>query len=148
MFTPDQRRAAAEMYRVCRPGGTIAMANWTPAGFIGQLFKTIGSHIPPAPGVKSPALWGTEAALRELFPAAASIALTPRQFVFRYLSADHFLNFFRTYYGPMHKAFLALGDKAPALEADIRALIARLNTATDGTLEVPSDYVEAVIRKA
>ena len=149
MFTADQSKAAAELARVCRSGGQIALANWTPTGFIGQVFKTIGQHVPPPAGVKSPALWGTEAALQELFGASAiSIDVTPRLFQFRYLSEDHFLEIFRTYYGPMHKAFLALGDKGEALDADLRNLLARFNVAEDGTLVVPSEYVEVVIRKA
>ncbi|WP_422365359.1 class I SAM-dependent methyltransferase [Pelagibius sp.] len=149
MFTPDQAKAASEMLRVCRSGGQIGLANWTPEGFIGQVFKTIGKHLPPPAGVKSPALWGTEAALRELFGSAAvSIDLTPRLFNFRYLSPDHFMEVFRTYYGPIHKAFLALGDAGGALDSDLRALLDRFNVATDGTLIVPSEYAEVVIRKA
>ncbi|WP_420349802.1 class I SAM-dependent methyltransferase [Pelagibius sp.] len=149
MFTPDQAKAAAELARVCRSGGVIALANWTPEGFIGQVFKTLGKHLPPPEGVQSPARWGTEQALRELFgEAAASIDLTPRQFTFRYLSVDHFIDVFRRYYGPIHKAYLALGEASDALDADLRALLTRFNTASDGTLVLPSDYVEVVIRKA
>ena len=148
MFTADQDKAASELLRVCRRGGTIALANWTPEGFIGQVFKTIGKHVPPPAGVKSPALWGTEAALRSMFGHGASaIDLTPRRFNFRYRSADHFIDFFRTLYGPMHKAFEALGEKGAALETDLRALLQQMNTATDGTLVVPADYVDVVIRK-
>jgi SAM-dependent methyltransferase len=149
MFCADHDRAAAELLRVCRPGGVIAMANWTPEGFIGQVFRTLGRHLPPPPGVRSPALWGTEAAIRAMFGAgAASIELIPRRFAFRYRSAGHFIDHFRAFYGPMHKAFQALGDNAPALEADLRALLERMNAADDGTLVVPSDYVEVVIRRA
>lgn len=149
MFTPDQARAASELSRVCRSGGQIAMANWTPEGFIGQVFKTIGKHLPPPAGVKSPALWGTREALQALFAETAlTVDLTPRLFTFRYLSDDHFLEVFRTYYGPIHKAFLALGDAGAALDADLRALLNRFNIATDGTLVVPSEYVDVVIRKA
>jgi SAM-dependent methyltransferase len=149
MFVADHDRAARELARVCRPGGVIAMANWTPEGFIGQLFRTIGRHVPPPPGARSPALWGTEAAIRSMFgPAAASIALVPRRFVFRYRSADHFIEQFRSFYGPVHKAFLAAGDGAAALEADMRGLLEGMNAARDGTLVVPSDYVEVVIRRA
>jgi ubiquinone/menaquinone biosynthesis C-methylase UbiE len=149
MFCADHDRAAAEMLRVCRPGGTIAMANWTPEGFIGQVFKTIGRHLPPPPGARSPALWGTEAAIRAMFGSgAASIALMPRTFNFRYHSVDHFIDFFRRFYGPMHKAYLALGDNAAALDVDLRALLDRTNVAADGTLVVPADYIEVVIRKA
>ena len=149
MFTPDQARAASELSRVCRSGGQIAMANWTPEGFIGQVFKTIGKHLPPPAGVKSPALWGTREALQALFAETAlTVDLTPRLFTFRYLSDDHFLEVFRSYYGPIHKAFLALGDAGAALDADLRALLGRFNVATDDTLVVPSEYVEVVIRKA
>ena len=109
MFTPDQDKAAAEMLRVCKPGGKIGLANWTPDGFIGQLFKTLGRHVPPPAGVKSPALWGTRARLDEMFGAqAASITAEPRMFVFRYRSPEHWLDVFKTFYGPMLKAFAAL----------------------------------------
>jgi ubiquinone/menaquinone biosynthesis C-methylase UbiE len=149
MFTADHGKAAAEMLRVCRPGGTIAMANWTPEGFIGQVFRTIGKHLPPPPGAKSPALWGTREAIEAMFGAgAASIELVPQSFAFRYRSAEHFVEVFRTWYGPTHKAFQALGEGGAGLEADLKALLDRLNTADDGTLVVPSAYVEVVIRKA
>ncbi|MEQ9556440.1 MAG: class I SAM-dependent methyltransferase [Rhodospirillales bacterium] len=148
MFTPDQERAATELLRVCRPGGVIALANWTPQGLIGQMFKTLGNHLPPAPGVKSPARWGTAKGIVDLFAAGAAIDLTPRQFTFRYLSADHFLDVFRTYYGPVHKAFMALGDRQDALDHDLRDLLERFNTSSQGALTAPADYIEAVIRKA
>jgi ubiquinone/menaquinone biosynthesis C-methylase UbiE len=150
MFTPDQERAASEMRRVCRSGGTIAMANWTPDGIIGQVFKTLGRYLPPPAGVKSPALWGTQARIGELFGAKAdSIDLTAREFVFRYPSNDHFMDIFRTYYGPMHKAFLALDeDRQKKLDADLRAVLDRFNTVNDGTLVAPGAYVDVVIRKA
>ena len=109
MFTPDQDRAAAEMVRVCKRGGKIGLANWTPEGFIGQLFKTIGKHVPPPAGAKSPALWGTRARIAELFePHATSIKSAQRNFVFRYRSPEHWLEVFKTYYGPVLKAFAAL----------------------------------------
>jgi len=149
MFTPDQERAAAELLRVCRPGGVVALANWTPEGLIGQMFKTLGTHLPPAAGVKSPARWGTAKGIVELFGnGAAAMELTPRRFTFRYLSADHFLEVFRTYYGPVHKAFLALGDGRDALDRDLRGLLQKFNTSAGDTLTAPADYVEAVIRKA
>ena len=150
MFTPDQRRAAAELLRVCRPGGTIGrLASWTPDGFIGQLFKTIGRHLPPPAGVSSPALWGTPARLDELFgPHAADIRATVRQFVFRYRSVEHWLEVFRTYYGPVLKALAALPPSGQAaLEEDLRALIGRCNRSGEAALVVPSDYLEAVIRR-
>ena len=109
MFTPDQDRAAAELLRVCKPGGKIGLANWTPDGFIGQLFKTIGKHMPPPAGAKSPALWGTRARIAELFePHAPSIEAAQRNFVFRYRSPEHWLEVFKTYYGPLLKTFAAL----------------------------------------
>ena len=123
MFCPDQDRAAAELLRVARPGGRIGLANWTPEGFIGQLFKTIGKHVPPAPGVRSPALWGSKAHLATLFSSVGSVAVTERQFAFRYRSPEHWLEVFATYYGPVHKALGALeGDKRAALESELRAL--------------------------
>jgi len=147
MFTPDQDKAAAEMRRVCRPGGKIGLANWTPQGFIGQMFKTLGQYLPPPAGVKSPALWGTRERLAELFGSdAKSIKAEPRNFMFRYRSPAHFIDVFKTYYGPLLKAVAALDeDKRTSLLADIEALIGRLNRADDGTMVVPAEYLEAVI---
>lgn len=149
MFTPNQERAAAEMLRVCRSGGRIGMANWTPGSMIGELFKTLGQYLPPPAGVKSPALWGSEARLREMFGAQASaITITNKQFVFRYRSAAHWLDVFRTYYGPLLKAFATLsGDKQQALERDLLALADRHNRSGDATLVAPSEYAEVVIVK-
>lgn len=149
MFTADHARAAAEMLRVVRPGGRIGMANWTPEGFIGQLFKIIGKHVPPPAGAKSPALWGTEAYLDGLFGhAAAGMRAERRMFNFRYASAAHWLEVFRSYYGPLLKAFAALGpDAGQALEQDILALLGQLNTAGQASLVVPSEYLEVVITK-
>lgn len=150
MFTPDQQRAASEMARVCRPGGKIGLANWTPESFIGQLFKAIGKHIPPPPGLRPPALWGTEVRLAELFgESAASIDLQRRNFVFRYRSPAHWLEVFRTYYGPTKRAFEALDARGgKELEQDILALLARGNRSGDGTLVLPSEYAEVVIVRA
>jgi ubiquinone/menaquinone biosynthesis C-methylase UbiE len=150
MFTPDQGRAAAELTRVCRPGGRIGLANWTPEGFIGQLFKTIGKHVPPPSGVKSPALWGTRQRIEDLFgSAAASIRVEPAQFVFRYRSPEHWLHVFRSYYGPLLKTYSALEPAAQAeLTEDVIGLIGRFNRATDGSMVVPSDYVEVVIARS
>lgn len=147
MFTPNQAKAAAELARVCRPGGRIGLANWTPEGFIGQLFRTIGKHLPPPAGVKSPALWGTRAGLDELFGAGASeIRAEPRDFVFRYRSVEHWLQVFRTYYGPLLKAFAALDAGAQdALTADLAELANRFNRSGDDTMVVPSQYLEVVI---
>ena len=135
------------MLRVCRRGGKIGMANWTPQGFIGQLFKTLGAYIPPPAGVKSPAMWGTRERLNELFgKGAESIVAEPRNFMFRYRSPAHFIDVFRTYYGPVLKAMAALDeDKRVQLTADILTLIGRFNRADDGTMVVPSEYLEIVI---
>ena len=147
MFTPDQEKAAAELMRVVRRGGRIGLANWTPEGFIGQVFKTIGKHVPPPAGVRSPALWGTEARLAELFPGHA-VSATKQVFNFRYRSAAHMLEIFRTYYGPMNRAFAALdGSGAEALEKDLLALIGRMNRGGADTLIVPSEYLEVVVTR-
>jgi ubiquinone/menaquinone biosynthesis C-methylase UbiE len=139
MFTPNQQQAANEMLRVCRPGGKIGLANWTPESFIGQLFKTIGKHLPPPAGVSSPALWGTRAHLDHLFGAGCRIGTQSRNFVFRYESPEHWIEIFRNYYGPVVKAFEALDRAAgAALETDIDALLGKFNLATDGTLVIPS----------
>jgi ubiquinone/menaquinone biosynthesis C-methylase UbiE len=149
MFTPDQRRAATELIRVCKPGGRIGLANWTPQGFIGQLFRIIGRYMPPPAGLSPPSAWGTRAFLDEHFgPHVSRIDATPRQFVFRYQSPKHWLDMFRAYYGPTLKLFEALDDDArQALRTDILALIDSLNTATDGTLVLPSEYLEVVITR-
>src|SRR5512134_2181969 len=149
MFTPDHARTAGEMLRVLRPGGRIGMANWTPGGFIGRLFRVIGAHVPPPAGLKSPALWGTEAHLTELFGTqAAQIRCERRYFNFRYFSAAHWVQVFRDYYGPTHKAFAALDAAgAQALERDITTLLHLLNTAGSASLVVPAEYLEVVITK-
>lgn len=148
MFAPDHERAASEMLRVCRPGGKIGLANWTPDSFIGRLFKTVGKYVPPAGNAKSPALWGDEAYLKELFGSAEHISAVRKNFVFRYRSPQHWLDIFRGYYGPVLKAFEAIDkDAARLLEKDILALLDEFNVAKDGTLVAPSAYVEAVIVK-
>jgi ubiquinone/menaquinone biosynthesis C-methylase UbiE len=149
MFTPDHQRSAGELLRVLRPGGRIGMANWTPEGFIGRLFKIIGAHLPPPAGLKSPALWGTESHIVELFGAhAANIQCLRRQFNFRYRSAAHWVQIFRDFYGPTLKAFAALDARAAAsLEAAITALLEELNVAGVSSLVVPGEYLEIVITK-
>jgi SAM-dependent methyltransferase len=149
MFTPDQDKAAAELARVSKRGGKIGLANWAPEGFIGQLFKTLGKYLPPPAGAKSPALWGTEARIKEMFGAsAASIKTERRNFNFRYRSPEHFLDIFKSYYGPMLKAFAALdAANQQGLRDDLFALIARTNRAEDGTMVVPGEYLEVVITK-
>lgn len=148
MFTPNQDKAASEMLRVCRPGGRIGLANWTPQGFVGQIFKVIGRHVPPPAGVKPPGLWGTRERLDELFGAHAIVDATPRNFVFRYRSPAQFVELFRTCYGPMLKAFAALDATGQAaLAAGLEALIATLNRSGDATMIVPGEYLEVVITK-
>ncbi len=149
MFTPNQEQAAAELARVCRKGGKIGLANWTPEGFIGQMLKTLGKYLPPPAGAKSPALWGTRERLDQLFGAsAASIDMTPRAYVFRYRSPEHFVDFFANWYGPMLKAFAALGaDGQAALRDDLIALVGRFNRTSDDAMVVPGEYIEAVIVK-
>ena len=149
MFTPNQDRTAAEMMRVCRSGGRIGLANWTPEGFIGQMFKTIGKYLPPPTGVKSPAVWGTRAWVQTAFGAEASaLAAEPRHFTFRYRSAQHFLDVFRTYYGPVLKAFETLEEAGgKALARDIIDLVGRFNTSGDETMVVPGEYLEVVTTK-
>jgi SAM-dependent methyltransferase len=149
MFAPRHARTADEMLRVVRAGGRIGLANWTPEGFIGQLFKVIGAHVPPPAGLKSPALWGSEPHLAELFGTrAARIRCERKHFNFRYASAAHWIQIFRDYYGPTHKAFAALDAAGQSrLAADITALLERLNVAGPGSLVVPAEYAEVVVTK-
>ena len=149
MFTPNQERAASEMMRVLRAGGRIGLANWTPEGFIGQLFKTVGRYVPPPPGVKPPSLWGTETRLVELFgPQAADIRVERRHFNFRYQSAQHWIDLFKTYYGPVLKAFSILdNERKTALHSDLIALLTRLDRGGGSTLVIPGEYLEVVIVK-
>lgn len=151
MFTPDQERPARELLRVCRPGGKIGLANWTPDSFVGQIFRIIGRYIPPAPGLRSPALWGTEERLRELFGDEIAVSgpsafqATSRYFNFRYGSAEEWLNVFRTYYGPVHKAFAALDTASrDGLERDLTELARRSDRGGKEGLVVPSEYLEVV----
>jgi SAM-dependent methyltransferase len=147
MFTPDHTRPAREMLRVVRNGGRIGLANWTPEGFIGQLFKVIGNYIPAPVGLKSPALWGTEPHIVELFgPHATDIRTVRKNFNFRYRSAAHWLQIFRDFYGPVQKAFAALDPAGQdALAKDVTALLNRCNTAGPVSLVVPAEYLEVVI---
>jgi len=149
MFTPDQERAARELLRVCRHGGRIGLANWTPDSFVGQVFKVVGSYVPPPAGLRGPGLWGTEARLAELFGAESrELRAERREFTMRYRSAAHWLEVFRAWYGPVHRAFAALAAEGQAaLAADLGGLIERLNVARDGTMVVPSAYLEAVITR-
>ena len=149
MFAPDHERTAGELLRVVRPGGRIGIAAWTPEGFIGQLFRTVGAHVPPPAGLRSPVKWGDEAYLTELFgPRADDIRCTRRSFNFRYRSPAHWIEVFRSWYGPTHKAFAALDEAGQArLHADLLALLESRNTAGAHSLVVPGEYLEAVITR-
>ena len=149
MFTPNQEKAASEMCRVCKPAGQIGLANWTPSGFIGELFKVIGRYLPPPSGVKPPSLWGTEEHLRELFGKhIGTMEVQRKNFVFRYRAPQHWLDTFRTYYGPMHKAFGALDTaRQESLTTDLIGLVQQFNQAPGGAMRVPSEYLEVVIKR-
>ena len=149
MFSPDQARAASELARVCRPGGRIGLANWTPEGFIGQMFRILGRQVPPPAGVQSPLRWGVEAHLRTLFGnQIGALNITSRMFIFRYRSAAHFIDAFRSWYGPVHKAYASLpADKAAALTKDLTAALNESNRGGAGSLIVPSEYLEIVITR-
>jgi ubiquinone/menaquinone biosynthesis C-methylase UbiE len=146
MFAPNQEKVAEELLRICRSGGKIGLANWTPDGFIGNMFRTLGKHVPPPPGIKPPPLWGTEERLRELFGEdIASLEVTRRSFMFRYPSAGHFVEYFRSYYGPTLKAFESLEPEGQrSLAEDLEELLTQWNTSGDATVVVPSDYLEVV----
>jgi SAM-dependent methyltransferase len=148
MFAPDQDRAAAELVRVCKPGGQIGLANWTTDGFIGKLFKLIGTYAPPPTGVKSPSRWGSREWLDSAFGSAGKLRVETRNFVFRYRSPMHWIEVFRTYYGPIHKTFAALDpDKQAAFTRDLLALLEAGNRSRDRSLVLPSEYVEVVVEK-
>ena len=150
MFAPNHEKSASEMLRVCRSNGRIGLANWTPRGFIGRLFAVVGRYVPPPAGLTPPARWGTEEHLEHLFRASASdIKTTPRDFFFRYRSPQHWVDVFRSWYGPVHKAFAGLpAEKQPQLEKDLIDLIAEFNTSGDSTMIVPGEYLEVVVVKA
>ncbi|MDN7141251.1 class I SAM-dependent methyltransferase [Pseudomonas sp. JQ170] len=149
MFAPDQAQAAKELGRVCRSGGRIGLANWTPQGFVGQMFKTLGRHVPPPAGAQPPSRWGDEEQLRSLFAdTLGKITVSRQQFNFRYRSAAHFIEVFRTWYGPVHKAFASLdAANASALETDLTQLLNDHNVAGASSLVVPSEYLEVVISR-
>jgi SAM-dependent methyltransferase len=149
MFTPSQERATAELLRVCAPGGKIGLASWTPEGFVGQVFRIIGRYVPPPAGLRSPALWGTRERIEQLFgPHSRGIEASVRSFTFRYRSPEHWLEIFRTYYGPLLKAFAALDAAGQAaLAGDLLALIHQLNRSGDSTMVVPGEYLEVVVAR-
>jgi ubiquinone/menaquinone biosynthesis C-methylase UbiE len=145
MFAPDQEQTAAELLRVCRPGGTVAMANWTPEGFIGAMFRTVGRRVPPPPGIRGPVEWGSEPRLKELFKT--DVQIVQRTFVFRFESPAAFADYFRVHYGPTVKAFEALGEDSEGLYQDLVDLAERHNVATDGTAKLPAAYVQVLVKR-
>jgi ubiquinone/menaquinone biosynthesis C-methylase UbiE len=148
MFAPDHHRSAAEALRVCRPGGRVGLASWTPTGFLGDLFRLVARYVPPPTGVQSPLLWGTESHLQELFSGVSTIEHTVRQFVFRYRSPEHWVDVFRRFYGPTHTAFMKLdADRATDLETELLALLRSRDRGGDRGLVVPAEYLETVITK-
>jgi ubiquinone/menaquinone biosynthesis C-methylase UbiE len=148
MFAPHQAQAAAEMLRVCRRGGRIGLASWTPDGFLGQMLQVVTRYVPPAPGLRSPLLWGAPSRVRELFAGAASMQHTMRTFAFRYKSAEHFVEVFRTFYGPVHKAFASLDGLGQAgFEADLLALLRRADRGGGAGLVVPAEYLETIVTR-
>ena len=149
MFTPDHARCASEMARVVRAGGRIAFANWTPEGFLGQMFRTVGKYVPPPAGVQSPLLWGTEAHVNELFGnQAGEIHMQRKIYKFRYASPAHMLQVFRDFYGPVHMAFRALDEQGKALlERDLLAVLEGANTAAPDSLVIPAEYLEVVMTR-
>jgi ubiquinone/menaquinone biosynthesis C-methylase UbiE len=149
MFAPDQERVAAELIRVVRPGGTVAMANWTPGGFVGEMFRTVGRRVPPPPGIRAPVEWGSEPRVRELFgDRVAELRIIPQTFVFRFASPAAFADYFRAHYGPTVKAFAALDeDGGKHLYEDLVELGTRFNVATDGTARIPSTYLQVLATK-
>ena len=146
MFAPDQDKAAQELLRVCRPGGTIGMVNWVPDGYVGDLFRTIGEHVPPPAGLKPPFRWGTEGGLDELLSEGIGPLQTRRRsFVWRFPSARHHVRFLRDYYGPLNKAFGALEEEGQrALDEDLISLVESYNRSDDGTAVWGADYLEVV----
>lgn len=149
MFAPDQERTAAELVRVCRSGGRIGLANWTPEGFTGEMFRTNARFVPPPVGLRSPLLWGTEQRLRELFgDAVTSFTVTRRYCNLRYHSPEHWIEFFRTNFGPTQKTYDALD---PARQADfareLRDVLVRCNRSRDETLAIPGEYLEVVAER-
>ena len=148
MFAPDHQKSARELMRVCRPGGRIGLACWTPTGFLGDLLRTVAKYVPPVPGVQSPLLWGTDAHVRALFEGAAAVTNTPRHFAFRYKSAEHFVDVFRTFYGPVHKAFAALDAMGQAaLETDLLTMLRKADRGGGSGLVIPAEYFETVITR-
>jgi hypothetical protein len=148
MFAPDHAQAASELMRVCRPAGKIGLASWTPEGFLGRLFKVVAKHVPPAPGIAPPLLWGTRAHLQELFAGVSRVEHTVREFTFRYRSPQHWVDVFRAFYGPVHKAFQSLdADHQLALEDDLIALLRSADRGGADGLVIPAEYLETIVTR-
>lgn len=148
MFAPDQTKVASEMLRVCRSGGRIGMANWVPDGYVGQLFRVIGRHVPPPPGLRPPTDWGDEERLGELFGAQAKIETRHRSARMPFHSAVHWLDLFSSAYGPTRKAFEAVGEEGrQSLRSDLLEVATSLNVSGDDTLVIDGGYLEVVVRK-
>jgi ubiquinone/menaquinone biosynthesis C-methylase UbiE len=149
MFAPDQEQTARELLRVCRTSGTIALANWTPDGAAGEFFRVVSKHMPPAPGLRPPTRWGTEVGVRELFGGGiGSLRTRVRSVTQYYRSVSHMVDVFRTYFGPTARAFASLDpDAREALDRDLTALFSKHNRATDGTVVIAFEYLEALIEK-
>jgi SAM-dependent methyltransferase len=148
MFAPDQEQTARELLRVCRPGGRIGMVNWTPDSYVGELFRAIGRHLPPPPGLRPPVEWGTTERLRELFGPEVKISAPRQSFLWRFPSAEHQAEFFATFYGPTNKALDTLGpDRAAGLKAEMLQMVRRFDVSDDDTLILRMDYLQAVIHK-
>jgi ubiquinone/menaquinone biosynthesis C-methylase UbiE len=150
MFAPNHAQAAAELTRVCRPGGKIGLATWTPHGFIGEMLKVVAAHVPPTPGLASPLLWGTEAYLRELLgDGIDSITSTERTFTFRFRSAEEFVDYFRTFYGPTLKAFEAVGDAGEAILTEgLVELVGRFAGTSSGPVSIPATWLATVATRS
>jgi SAM-dependent methyltransferase len=148
MFTPDQERTVGELLRVCRPGGRIGMVNWTPSGYVGELVAAIGRHLPPPAGLKPPVLQGSQERLRELFGTQVAVTAPRRSLLWRFLSAEHQVEFFAGFHGPTAKVLQALGpDRAGALKAELLEVARRFDVSEDDTLVLRLDYLEVVVRK-
>jgi len=150
MFAPDQEKAAAELLRVVKPGGRIGMANWTPDGSVGKMFKTISKHAPPPPGIESPLLWGTEERLRELFGDGIADLQAERRISRQpFRSADHYIEFFRTYFGPTQMAYERVGAEGEqALTDDLHAFLEAENTAGERAMVLKAEYLQVVATRA
>ncbi|HXQ89137.1 MAG TPA: class I SAM-dependent methyltransferase [Solirubrobacterales bacterium] len=150
MFAPDQPKTAAELLRVTRPGGRIGMANWTPGGSVGQMFQTIAKHAPPPPGVEPPLRWGDEGSVRELLGDGVSeISFERRLSRQPFRSADHYIEFFRTYFGPTQTAYERVGPEGEeALTSDLRSFLEAANTAGDRAMVLEAEYLQVIATRA